>query len=453
MRAILEIHRRILARNTLINLLGQVLPLAVAVVALPLLVDGLGADRFGILAIAWMALGYFAELGFGQATTKFTAEVLGRGERSRAGRIIWTTVAVQSGIGLLAGGVLALATPTLVTRVIEIPDALLGEARLSFYLVAVVLPVIVLGSSFRGALEAAQRFDLLNAVRAPAAIANYLLPLGGLALGWRLPGILALLLGSRIAVLCTYYLLARQVLPTMRGRPRPERSELRAIVSYGSWATVSRIVSPVLVHLDRFMLGALVSVAAVGLYSAPFELILRLLVLPMSLVAALFPAFSALQGKQDRARIGRLAAQAVKYVFIAVGMVSLVIVIAAPGLLDLWLGGEFARESATALRILAVGVLANSLALVPSSLLQGLGRPDVPAKFHLLELPVHAVMVIVLINAWGISGAAAAWTLRVTLDAVLLFIAAHRMSMLPAARLRGLFRRAGPERAVERTSP
>ena len=50
---------RLLARNTLWNLLGQLLPMVVALVTIPALVRGLGVDRFGVLSLAWIVIGYF----------------------------------------------------------------------------------------------------------------------------------------------------------------------------------------------------------------------------------------------------------------------------------------------------------------------------------------------------------------------------------------------------------
>jgi O-antigen/teichoic acid export membrane protein len=72
----------LLARNTVLNVLGQVVPVAVAVAAIPYVVGGLGVSRFGVLTLAWAALGYFGvmDLGLGRAATKFIAEALGRGE-------------------------------------------------------------------------------------------------------------------------------------------------------------------------------------------------------------------------------------------------------------------------------------------------------------------------------------------------------------------------------------
>ena len=51
---------RLLARNMIFNFAGQAAPLLVALFAIPLLIDGLGTARFGVLALAWIVIGYFS---------------------------------------------------------------------------------------------------------------------------------------------------------------------------------------------------------------------------------------------------------------------------------------------------------------------------------------------------------------------------------------------------------
>lgn len=67
---------------------------------------------------------------------------------------------------------------------------------------------------------------------------------------------------------------------------------------------------------------------------------------------------------------------------------------------------------------------------MPFSLLQAVGRPDLTAKAHLSELPLQLIAVMLLVRSWGITGAAAAWTLRVTFDAVVLFVLSFRAANL-----------------------
>ena len=76
------IRGRKLAKNTLWNLLGQGVPLLVALLTIPHLIQGLGIDRFGVLSLAWMVIGYFSlfDMGLGRALTKLVAEKLGTGQ-------------------------------------------------------------------------------------------------------------------------------------------------------------------------------------------------------------------------------------------------------------------------------------------------------------------------------------------------------------------------------------
>lgn len=66
-------------RDVLWNLVGTGLPMLVAIPAIPALISGLGAARFGVLTLAWVVVGYFSlfDLGLGRAMTQLVAEKLG----------------------------------------------------------------------------------------------------------------------------------------------------------------------------------------------------------------------------------------------------------------------------------------------------------------------------------------------------------------------------------------
>ena len=422
----------VLARNTALNLAGTGLPLVVAVAAMPPVVEGLGPARFGILALVWVVLGYVAllDLGLGRATTKFAAEALVHGDQRRIASSARIAAGMQLVVGLLAAAGLALSVPVLVAGLLDVPPELAPEARASFYLLAAVTPALLVTNTFRGLLEAAQRFDLVNSVRLPASTANFLLPLAGVLLGWSLPAIVAALMATRVAVLAAYVMLALRQFPALTRAGKPLEGETRALLRFGGWLTVSGLISPLLVYMDRFVIGGMISLAAVGYYSAPHELVMRLTLLPASVVATLFPALSAGARAADLDLVRRLVAGAVKFLLVAAGPVLITLAALAPDLLELWLGPAFAAESGLALRLLAAGMLANTLAYVPGVLLQAAGRPDLPARFHLLELPVHVVLLWTFVQAWGIPGAAAAWALRMALDAALLYGAAARLRLI-----------------------
>jgi O-antigen/teichoic acid export membrane protein len=104
-----------------------------------------------------------------------------------------------------------------------------------------------------------------------------------------------------------------------------------------------------------------------------------------------------------------------------------IIVLFAPEGLNWWLGPEFSQHGTHVFRWLALGVFINSFARFPLALLQAHHRPDLTAKLHLAELPVYLASVYVLTVHLGIVGTAMAWTLRVALDSLLMFLLAGRI--------------------------
>jgi len=157
-----------------------------------------------------------------------------------------------------------------------------------------------------------------------------------------------------------------------------------------------------------------------------------LLVIPGALVSVMFPAFST-SSVQDRNRMALLFSRSVKYLLLVLFPLVLLVVVLAQDGLKLWLGAEFAKNSVHVLQWLAVGVFINSLAHVPFALLQGVGKPDLTAKLHLIELPAYLVALYWLIKVYGIEGAAIAWTARVVVDALILFGLARRFVPVSAS--------------------
>jgi hypothetical protein len=67
----------------------------------------------------------------------------------------------------------------------------------------------------------------------------------------------------------------------------------------------------------------------------------------------------------------------------------------------------------------------NGLAFVPHTFLQASGRPDLPAKFHVLELAPYVAALWLGLSIGGIEGAALVWSLRLAADAALLTAASR----------------------------
>ena len=414
-RPALEIGGGLLARNTVLNFVCATVPLAIGVVSMPYVIHRLGVDRFGILSLSWVLAGYFSflNLGLGPATTKFVAEFLGNGDSHRLPVMVWTSVFLSTILGALGAVVLGAATPFVIRHVFKVSPSLMGEARLVFLLMAISFPVVFAMGPLRGVLEAAQRFDLTNAVTLPLNSAYYLIPAVAVWLGFGLPAIVGFLLLSRLVAVLAYLTLGLRVFPNLRRGFTFDRKVVRTLLGFGGWVSVGNVVGPIITYLDRFLIGALVSMAAVGYYAAPYEALSRTSVFPGALVGVLFPAFSALRAGPRRAEIEDFFVRSVRYVTLGMGVPTILLAFFARDILRIWLGSDFANHSTWAFQIIALAVFLSSVFWVPHVLLQAVGRPDIPTKLILFEFPFYAGLAWLLISRLGITGAALAWVIRV----------------------------------------
>lgn len=419
---------RLLARNTVWNLLGQLLPMAAAVFCVPPLLHSLGVARFGVLSLAWIIVGYFSlfDLGIGRAVTKFVADKLGAGDFDSIPPLVWTALAVMLAMGILGGMFTFLISPWLVHHALKVPQELQHETLVGFYLLAASIPLVTLASCLRGVLEAQQKFAIANLIRVPMSVFSFAGPLLVLPFSHSLlPVILVLVVGRAVGFLL-HIVACFHTLPALRNQVSVQKSHLHSLVTFGSWITLSNLLGPIVGYIDRFLVAGLLSVSMVAYYTTPLDMITRLTVIPGSLAGVLFPAF-AVSFTQDPDRASFLLARALKYVLMVIFPIVLIIAAFAPEILHLWVGAGFAAHSSAVLRWLAVGVFINCFGQVPFAFVQSANRPDLTAKLYFFELPLFAALIVVLASRFGLQGAAVAWVLRVIADLLLLLTFVRRL--------------------------
>ena len=96
--------------------------------------------------------------------------------------------------------------------------------------------------------------------------------------------------------------------------------------------------------------------------------------------------------------------------------ITLIFCIYSNELLTIWMGSEFAHKKRGDPPDPGVGDARERHGVQPLAAVQALGRPDLAAKFHLIELITHIPLTIVLVSLLGIEGAALAWLIRVIMD-------------------------------------
>jgi O-antigen/teichoic acid export membrane protein len=203
-------------------------------------------------------------------------------------------------------------------------------------------------------------------------------------------------------------------------------------LNLGGWINISAIIGPVMVYFDRFLIGAMLSMAALSFYTVPFQVTGRLTILPGAMSGVLFAAFSG-SFTRDPERAALIFERANRYVLLAVFTPLLLISTFAPEGLSLWLGPSFAANSTVVMRWFVFAMFISCLAWNPFGLIEAAHRPDLTAKLRVAELPCYAAALLWMLPRYGIEGAAVAYTARTVADTTALFVMARRLMPLAAS--------------------
>lgn len=405
----------LIARNVAWNGLGMGLPLLGAIFSIPILIERIGDSGFGVLSLVWLAVGYFSllDLGLGRALTKYVAECLLADDRQELSALCSTSMVIAMGIGC----VFALLF-LIVLACIQYWFGSFSAAEINAGLwVAFSLPLVVSATALRGVLEGLQQFKLLNLIRGPSGALIFAFPA---LLTLLVPTLSAAVCGVvliRLVMLCALFSVVHQSIPLRL--KTVNFSWLEPLVRFGGWLAVSNFVGPIIVYVDRLIIGGLLGASLLAYYSAPFEVVSKLIMVPTALTAVLFPLLSQLQ-KSDPTKAIAIRHQFERWLASLFLPGALVGVLVARSVLDVWLGDDFAEKSTLVLQVLIVGVALNCLTMLPYTALQSYGKTRWIAMVHLIELPPYVLVLAFLTIRFGLVGAAVAWSMRALLDLVLM---------------------------------
>jgi O-antigen/teichoic acid export membrane protein len=425
-------HSRVLAKNVVYNWVGMLLPLVVAMLAIPLLVKGLGNERFGVLALSWVVLGYFGvfDFGLGRVITKMIGEKLGSNQSEDVPLIFWTGLLFLLLLGLVMTAILYFISPLLVFRLLKISAALQQEALRAFRILSASVIFIILTVGLRAVQEAYQKFAVLNVIRTINGVLIYLAPLALIPFTTQISLYVLVLAGVRFLVMVINAVACALQFPQIRRAVRLDMRLAKPMFQLGGWMSISNLIGPVMVYFDRFLMGAWISVAAVTFYVTPYEVVTKLLVIVSAVVQVLFPAFS-MSFSVDRVKSSLLYGRAIRFLLFAFFPIVLAIILFSRIGLTLWLTPEFAEKSTRVAQWLAIGVFLNAPGQIAYIFLQAGGRPDLTAKLHLVETPLYLAALFGGVKLWGISGAAFVWAMRLFVDTTVLLFLSERMLIAP----------------------
>jgi len=380
----------------------------VAFLLVPVMVQSLGVEDFGLLSLMFSVLGVVGllDLGFGAAVVKYVAESRGQGSIQRRNEIVSTLLAGYLMLGLVA--CVAIAGLALVfNQAFSVPVTHYARAHsllwiLGFRMVVLQLPL----SLFRGLLFGEQRILSVNVISALSNLAYgagaalvLLSDMGVLMVAWVSLGVMVL---EHVA----YIVVAYMVIPNLELSYWAVNRERFWEVSTFSWHQfVCDGAALILLQVDLILVQVLAGLSDVAIYAVALRLASQAHLFCKQFVNTLSPRFAQLSGRNEKGAIGRLFLAATE-VAVAPSLVllSAVLLFGQQGLL-LWVGSPF-DEAWPLLCILFVAVAVGIPQSVAGNLLANTGYHRWLSRASALSVVANIVLSLSLFPYLGLLGVA-----------------------------------------------
>ena len=405
-----------------------------ALVLTPLIIHKLGIQGFGIWSLALSIQAYFslADLGLTFSATRYIARNRAVADWVAMNEVIGTSISLYVGVSVLAA-LAAAAVAVVGPQLFHIPPPSAGEFRVVIALLGLGVVIGLMTVLPVGCVVAAQRVDLFNVWM--------LVPQVGIAVAtavgvWRGQGLIylaalqalyALLMGA------IGYVLTRRCLPEASLRPRWSRKQLGALVSLAGFTLAISLAGRIVFFSDTLVIGAFISVAAVGGFAIALRMI-QLLQASVSPGASVLGTFASEQEALGNVpQLARMWASSSKWALCLVIPVGAAFIFLGPDLVRAWVGPGQA-VAAVVLAWLTVGHVVDIAQSGGQGVLMSTGHQRALAVIASLEAVANLALSIALIAPFGVVGVAIGTTIPMLVRGGLVFpVYASRKLGLPLA--------------------
>lgn len=404
-------------RHTVYNLVGALIPLAVALGTIPIYLHLIGDVRYGVLLLAWVLLGNFGvfDLGLGRALAQRIAALRDAKPTTRA-TAFWTALGANALFGLLGGAILLPVAGYFFSSMDSISPATRNEIDSAIIWLALAVPITTISGALAGALQGDARFLKLNVSSIIGSTLFQVLPLVAALFGHvELWALMPVVIFSRLLSMIALSFACKDFLASWR-QARWSSSELKAMLRVGGWISVSSLVSPIVLSADRVVIGLLSGSSAVTTYGIPYQLGERSTILSFATASALFPRFAT--ASPDEAT--RLVNEGQRLVAVIMTPAVVVAVMALGPFLGWWVSSAFAQKAALAGQILLIGFWISGFSKIPHLQLQAIGRPDLVSKSLVAQIVPYGLILYLAVSVLGALGAAIAFTIKAVFDSLIL---------------------------------
>lgn len=400
--------RKSLTENVAANFLATLWTAAITVAVVPLQVNLVGAESFGLIGLvaALQVILSFLDLGLTATISREIARKPSDFLRNR--QLVQTAVTISwsLALGVTLIGVVA---ANWITR------EWIRDRDLSDHSVATVvrLTALYLGirwpvASLNATLVGLQRLDLANLLKASFFTIRVV---GGTAILAVWPQVTAYLVWFSVSavietivtlLVCRKQLPGLTLLPTLN--PQIVSSTRAFTTSVGGVSALSVILT----QSDKIFISKLLPLEQLGHYSLAYSLASGLAVIQLGITGAVFPAFVS-DYQTDPGALARRYKKSMQLVVLLTALPAFVLMFYGEQLLLYFVAAEVAQAAIRPLRLLSIGFLLNGAAAVGYTLALASEKEREILKLSFFATTLFLPALWFLITRYALAGAAAAW--------------------------------------------
>ncbi len=400
--------RFVLVKNAFANVCRGGASALIGLLLPPFLTRIIDKDAYGTWLLILQLSTYVSFLDFGIQTAvgRYVAHHNELGEKKERDSFVSTALAIllcSAIVGLLGVSMLAWQLPSLFK---DMPTILQKDAQLALLCVggslAIALPFSVFGGIFIGI----QRYDV------PAWIVGISKLFGGLSVFLVANSSHSIVLmavvmgitniGSGLWQFLAYKRVAGDILISKQGISKAKGIEITSYcLSLSVWTIGMILVS----GMDAVIIGYF-DYQSIVYYGLAASLTSFLTSLHSSIFGVFMPKAAVLGAKKDREALGNLLVSSTRYGAILLIATSLPLVLGAKWLLTLWVGANYASQTALLLQIMVIANFIRYLGAPYATIALAIGEQKRLILSPIVEGVVNITISIILTARYGVIGVA-----------------------------------------------
>lgn len=405
-----------LRHNLIANYCSQGYISVIGVALVPLYIQCMGAEAYGLVGFYALLQRWFNVLDMGLKSTMAhqTASFHGGG-LSALGyrRLVRALEGIFFAVALIGGGLLFLSAHWVGGQWLKVQQLPMGVVVACLQMIAVIVALRWMGGLYRGAITGSERLVWLSSFTALMATLRFVAVMPVLIFVSASPLVFfGFQLGTAVLEIAGLMWMSRRLLPPIPGgqKIRWEWAPLKPILGFSLTIAFTSTVWVLVTQSDQIVLSKLLPLADYGYFTVAVLVASGLMIVSNPVSSAIMPRMTNLQAKGDHATLLTVYRKATQLIVVTVAPLALVLTFFPHQVLWAWTGdAALVEKVAPVLRLYAIGYGILAVSAFPYYLQYAKGN----LRLHLIGNIFMAVLLIpsIIWSAvhYGMIGAGWAW--------------------------------------------